>query len=228
MRSISKFSSLLAGLAISSSVAAAQTCLGRPYFSTGPAQVGLTADMGSGIAAYGAEAAAGVNNSFFGSASIAHARYDRGTLTAPQNSKGTRYGATGGYQWSLGGQRRTQFCPLVSGTWGSFNMSSPIALHRSEVSAGGSIGYVHPSNRGVHVVPFAGLAVARITRELRNTNGDQTNIGRDTYLPVTGGVGVHFENSFMLTGQITLPVDLDRADPMLGIRLVVPIGGNRR
>ncbi len=222
-----KFVSHALGLAASAVVLAAtasgQTCLGRPYFTTGPIQLGLTGDVGNHASSIGGEVGLGRDRSVFGQA---RAGYENGESLGfgSNDPSGATLGGTLGYQISAGSKKHAQICPYVSGERAFLDYAGGADLDRSVFQLGGSVGFVLPSNSGFHLVPFGGLAFAQMGRTFTAANGAKTELATDTYTPLTLGLGFHFENSFMFTTAITVPIDLGGGDPSLGIRMVVPVG----
>jgi hypothetical protein len=212
----------LGGLAAGS--AAAQTCLGRPYFSTGPVHVGAGADMGSDVSSIAGEVGVGANRAFFGKGSVAYTRLDRDGLLAAGDPKGATFGVLGGYQFNISRGGATQFCPTAAIEWGTLDFSGGPELERSLLTVGGSIGWVHERNSGLHLVPFAGAAIGQLSRSFNDGDEDELDLGSETFFPVTAGLGVHFSNAFMVIGSAMFPVDLAGADPVFGVRMVLPLG----
>jgi hypothetical protein len=228
MRTTTRVLGVVAGSALCASLATAQTCLGRPYFSTAPVHVGAIADFGGDVSAIGAEAGYGAPRSFFVKGHAVRAQVDRGTVTSTTDPAGMTFNATGGTQITTGKRSRGQVCPLISGSMGDVELSNGNTLERSEFSVGGSFGFVHTSNAGFHLVPYAGLSIAQLDRRIDPPGADDIDLGTNTYYPLTGGVGLHFEDSFMVIANLTFPLELRSADPVFGVRMMVPVGGRRR
>lgn len=220
--------STLVASSLCAGVAAAQTCLGRPYFSTGPLQFGAIADFGGDVSSVGAHAAYGKPRSYFLSGHAVRAQLDRSGPASTNDPAGMTLNVTGGVQVDYGRGGRAQFCPTFSASWGNVDITPGATLRRSEIAVGGMFGYVHASNAGLHLVPYGGASIAQLDRRIEIDGGGDTNFGADLYYPVTGGVGLHFEDVFMISAQLMFPVELRGADPVFGIRMMVPVGGGRR
>ena len=228
MRVTNRVLGVAAGTALCASLASAQTCLGKPYFSTAPLHVGAIADFGGDVSAIGAEVGYGKPRSYFVKGHAVRAQINGGAVTSTTDPAGMTFNATAGLQFAFGPRSLAQFCPMVTGSMGNVELTNGNTLERTEFSVGGSFGLVHLSNAGFHLVPFAGLAVAQLDRRIDPPGAADTDLGTETYYPLTGGVGMHFENAFAVVANLTFPLELRSADPVFGIRMMVPVGGRRR
>jgi hypothetical protein len=187
--------------------------------------LGVAANVGSDISAVGAEVGVGAHDSFFGNARVTKSRFARDRLGRSRDPQGSTIGLRGGYQMSFGSRVATQFCPTVSAEWGRLDVVPGEHLRRSEVIVGGTLGWAPLTNTGVHFVPFVGAGVAYLDRTLERASASDIKFASRTYYPVTAGLGLHFDRTFMLVGDVTIPAELPGADPSFGIRMVVPVGG---
>jgi hypothetical protein len=219
MGSITRIAGLAAFAFGAVAPAGAQTCLGRPYFSTGHIQLGAVGQIGGHMQTIGGELGFGRDRSVFGIVNVGHQSVD----AVFEDPSGITFGGMLGYQISAGS--KMQFCPVVSGDRASLDFGDDATLKRSTVMVGGSLGFVLPSNSGFHVVPYAGLGVAQLSQDFENVVGGDATLGTDTYAPVTLGIGLHFERAVMIIPQLTIPVDLGSTDPWLTVRVVFPFGG---
>ena len=227
MKPITRNSAILAASTLLAGTSAAQVCLGRPHFSTGPVQLGIATNVGNDISSVGAEMGFGVDRSFFGMGRVSQSRFGRDRLGRPNDPEGTTIGLQGGYQVSFGQRMATQFCPMVSAEWGRLDVVPGEHLRRSEIIVGGNIGWAPATNSGTHVVPFVGAGVAYLDRTRERALDPDVEFAARTYYPVTAGLGLHFDRAFMLVGNVTIPVNLAGADPVFGLRMIVPTGRGR-
>lgn len=226
MRGIMRVAGVLATSALVAGGAKAQTCLGRPFFSTGPIQVGAGANMSSSARGVGADVTLGQDRSVFGRMGIAHASQDA-DRTGPTRA-GTEMNATVGYQKNMTGPMHAQFCPYASyGQRGldANGVTPDRTFSQSDMNLGASVGWVIPHRGTVHVVPFAGLAYAHSSGTVALGGTTQQRL-HDDYLPGTVGVGVHVADRWMVTGQATVPFYSNR-DPMFRASVILPTGRNR-
>ena len=226
MRHIIRVAGVLATSALVSGGARAQTCLGRPFFSTGPVQVGAGANMSSGAHAIGADLTLGQDKSVFGRMGMAHASQN-GDGIGPSRA-GTEMNATVGYQKNMKGRQHAQVCPFASYDQRGLDadgFTPSRAYSQSEVDLGASVGWVIPHKGTVHLVPFAGLAYAH-TGGTITQGGATQHLAHDDYLPGTVGVGVHVADRWMVTGQLMVPFYSNR-DPAFRASVILPTGRNR-
>src|SRR6185436_4434209 len=160
MRAISRLAGAVGATVLLTGVANGQTCIGRPYFSTGPVQVGAGADLGNGVQAYGIDVGLGADRSAFGRLGVARAMEGQDAL-GPSRS-GTLVNGSVGWQADVAAKRHLQVCPYASYEYQTmeWNRSDPLDRNyrRTDVSAGASIGMVTPHNTSrIHWVPFAGM-----------------------------------------------------------------------
>jgi hypothetical protein len=226
MRTITRTLSLAAGAAFCAGAVHAQTCLGRPIYSTAPMQLGARVDLGREANMVGAEFGFGSPRGGFALVNAARATASTTNEFLRDGNSGFSYGGTLGYQADIGVRTVTQLCPYVSYDRANFDVSAPNGtLRRSELNAGMNIGWVFPVNSDVHLVPFAGLAYGRVDRSL-DVTGTEPNrdLGGKTYTPGTLGLGVHLRSDAMLIGQTQIPFGLSNANPSWGFKAVFPIG----
>ncbi|HKS05887.1 MAG TPA: hypothetical protein VJR92_06205 [Gemmatimonadaceae bacterium] len=190
--------------------------------------VGAIADFGGDVSAIGVEGGYGKARSYFVKGHAVRAQVNGGAVTSTTDPAGMTFNATGGMQFAFGKRSHGQFCPLVTGSMGNVELTNGNTLERSEIGVGGSFGFVHTSNAGFHLVPYVGLSVAQLDRRIDPPGAADVNLGTETYYPLTGGVGMHFENSFAVIANLTFPLELPSADPVFGLRMTVPVGGRRR
>ena len=224
---IMKVAGVLATSALVAGAAEAQTCLGRPFFSTGPVQVGAGADMSSGTRAIGADVTVGQDKSIFGRMGIAHASQDRDGVGP--NRAGTEMNATVGYQKNMTGPAHAQVCPYVSYDQRGLDadgLTPTRTYSQSEMNVGASVGWILPHKGTVHVVPFAGLAYAHTGGTVAQAGTTQLRLAHDEYLPGTFGAGIHVADRWMVTGQATVPFYSNR-DPVFRASVILPTGRNR-
>jgi hypothetical protein len=200
---------------------AAQTCLGRPFFSSGYIQIGGGLQIGNNSTVISGEIAVGRDRSFFVQGNVAHETLDVGGGFSDPNGLG--FGVAAGYQIPSG---RMQLCPFIAARTASLEFSGDVELERSLIQGGLMLGLAKPAGSGFHFVPFGGLAVAQLSSDFE---GEETELsfGTDTYFPLTVGLGMHFSRSFALVGDVTIPIDLGSTRPIIGIRAVFPFGGRQ-
>lgn len=227
---IMKVAGVLATSALVAGAAKAQTCLGRPFFSTGPVQVGAGANMSSGSRALGVDLTLGQDKSFFGRMGMARASQDRDGI-GPDRA-GTEFNGTVGYQANVkGSAHHTQVCPYASYDQRGLDtdgLTPQRTFSQSEVSVGTSVGWILPHKGVVHVVPFAGLAYARTNGAIAQNGTTQTRLAYEEYLPGTFGAGIHVADRWMVTGQAMVPFGSRNSDPVFRASVILPTGRNRQ
>jgi hypothetical protein len=209
--------SLLAG-----SDLAAQTCLGRPFFSTGHIQLGAGISIGNDVTALGGEIAVGKDRSFFVQGTISHETLD--SFGFGDDPSGIMFGGGVGYQIPSG---RVQLCPFVSGRTGTLDLPGDGEMKRSQIQFVLMVGQAKPAGSGFHFVPFGGFGLAQLSTDFEGPDESDVSFGTDTYFPLILGLGMHFSRSFALVGDVTIPIDLGSTRPTVGIRGVFPFGGRQ-
>lgn len=209
----------LASLVCFAGNATAQTCLGRPYFSTGHIQLSGGAQFGNHATVVGGGVAVGKDRSFFVQGNVDHMSVDIGGLR--NDPDGFIFRGAVGYQTYTG---RTQICPILSGSTGKLDLPGDADLERSELELGVMLGAAPREANGFHFVPFGGLAVSQLHREV-DDDDSEVSFGTDTYFPLTLGLGMHFNRKFAVVTDVRIPLDLGNGNPSLGIRAVFPVGG---
>jgi hypothetical protein len=186
-------------------------------------QVDATAGFGRDTRSVGANFRVGVDRGVYAGLGLAHLTEDpRGT----NSPAGPAVSGRLGYQLNAGTRTTTQFCPVVAFERRSLEFDRPderADLRRTDVSAGMTVGFIVPANADVHFVPFGGLSVARRTGSIAE-GSDRLTLERETYTPGRFGLGVHFANTWMVTGDVMVPFGLDFADPVYALSVVLPFG----
>jgi hypothetical protein len=227
MRSAVKLLGALAATGMLAGSVGAQTCLGRPYFSTGPLHADAGMKLGGGMRTFGAGLYAGADRAFFGGFGVAHV--DEADGRGINSASGSAISGRVGYQADLATRTTIQVCPLVAFErefLDNNSLNGDVQERANVASAGASLGWVIPVDRNVHFVPFAGLAYAKRTGRLEIGN-DRVRLPSETYTPGTFGVGMHFGRRWMLTGDVVVPFGLEGSDPVYALRAVVPFGRSR-
>jgi hypothetical protein len=224
MRATTRLLSVLAATGLVAGSLHAQTCSGRPYFSTGPIQVDGGVALGKSMRSYGAAFEVGVDRGAFGGLGLAHMTEDNGlALNSPSGSSLT---GSIGYQLNVKTNARIQVCPVASFERRSLDYGSttqPVTVRRTELAAGGTVGFVLPSNRGVHLVPFAGIRYAE-RRGSFAVGTNRSDLADVSYTPGVFGLGLHVRDKYMFTGHVMVPFGMNDADPVYGLSLVLPLG----
>lgn len=227
MRSMKSLVGVLAATGLLAGSIGAQTCLGRPYFSTGPLQADAGVGLGKNMRTFGGSLNVGVDRAFFGGIGLAHV--DDGSGDGVNSPSGSALDGRIGYQANLRTRSTVQVCPIASFErqhldYNSLNDNAD--LRTTVATAGASLGFVVPVNHTVHFVPFAGLALAKRTGSF-DVAGVHTRVPAETYTPGTFGLGVHFGRNWMLTGDVMVPFGLESDDPVFGLTAVLPFGRSR-
>ena len=224
MRSMKSLVGVLAATGLLAGSIGAQTCLGRPYFSTGPLQADAGFGIGKSMRTFGGSLNVGVDRGFFGGIGLAHVDDASGTgLNSPD---GSALNGRIGYQANLRTRSTVQVCPIAAFERQHLEfeaLNNDADLRTTVASAGASLGFVVPVNRTVHFVPFAGLAFAKRTGTFE-VGGINSRVPSETYTPGTFGLGVHFGRNWMLTGDVMVPFGLESEDPVFGLTAVLPFG----
>jgi len=209
-----KLAVMLALLAVTRSVAVAQTCTGLASYSTGPIQVAGHGSVvtGGGAHQVGASLGYGRPGSVFADASVAR--------TSADNVDGyLSYGADIGYQMKFA---LAQICPVASYTITDGPDAFGINNSAQTATIGLAMGMGVGTSR-LRIVPTGGIHLQYVRAKAEDGLGNSAT-GSDAYGLAVLGVGVVF-NSMSIRPDVTIPLGLTGADPAVGLTVGFNFGG---
>ncbi len=201
----------------------AQSCLGLPSFSRGPANFRATYEDGNGASQIGAGLQLG-GRTTFGGVTLAKTSFD----TYDESALGLSVNL--GTQIPLGAESRTAVCPLIEGGLGfgpDFQyFGSDYELRSRSIFAGVAIGTSIGNTPDFKVLPNAAIGFAYGGTKI-TVDGDELATGTDSYGTFRGGLGFLMGGRFALTPFVSVPIGLDGSDPSYGIFASIALGSRR-
>jgi hypothetical protein len=201
-----------------SSVAVAQTCIGRPDLTVMRGSLGAEAQFADDVTAY--EGRVGLNNrQSFGNLSAGYVSLDNA-----DNVNATTFGVDVGVERHLGTSRRVHVCPIVAVAYQNGPNIGADKASGFSGSLSGALGISFPLTPTVSFVPFAsaGLLSVRSRYESSGLSMSETETGG--LLGV--GASFRFNSIFALTPSVAIPVGFDDSDTIFS--LGATIGFRRR
>lgn len=215
---MNKFRLLAAVVAMSTtaaSVAAAQTCIGRPDLTVMRSSLGATVQLADDVTAYSGRV--GVNsNTSFGGLSIGTVSFDG----ADDNA--TTFGADLGVERHFGSSQGVHVCPILALSF----QNGPDVGNTERSAFGGSLsaafGASFPMTEEVSFVPFASVGVLSQRFTVERNDDEDSNTETGGQLGV--GASFRFNSTFALTPSVVVPIGIDGADTVFSLGATLGFG----
>lgn len=213
---------LIAGLLLlAAAPIEAQICLGTPSFSAGPVRLGVGAEFGDDVSAFGGEIAAGQPAGAFGAL-----RVSRLTLDFEGDSESaSMVGVNVGYSIALNPANTLSLCPIAA-----FNYLSGPSFEAEGVSVdissrafggGAAIGGSIVASPTMSLVPFASFAYFSETATVEASDGIDSieEDVSDTYGVASLGAGFVFNKTITIRPSVAIPVGVEDGKASFAIAL---------
>lgn len=198
----------VAGMALCSTIAAAQVCQGDLSFRNSSTHVGAALGMSDNSTSFGGGLSFGHAKGWYGGGSLGMSNYDN------VDGHALAVGGAVGYIMPSAKNQRWQMCPAASLSLG-FGPNSDVAgtstkLSTQTAALGVSLGTVYPMSKKVNLLPFGSASFAH-TRASLKVNGASAS-GSDNYLLLGAGAGFQLSPSLVVRPAISLAAGSEAAD----------------
>lgn len=199
--------SIVAGLAVCTTVASAQLCQGDLSFRNSSTHVGGSIGMSNNTTSFGGGLTFGHTKGWFGGGSLGMSTYD------PDGSS-VAVGGGVGYIMPMAKGAKWQMCPgatLSLGFGPNFDVGGTTTKVSTQTAAlGVSLGTSVPMSKSVNLLPFGSVAFGT-TRASIKTNGNSAS-ANDSYLLLGFGAGFQLSPSLVIRPALSLAAGSDAAD----------------
>jgi subtilisin family serine protease len=199
---------VVAGMALCTTVAAAQVCQGDLSFRNSSTHVGASLGLSDNSTSFGGGLSFGHAKGWFGGGSLGMSTFDNvdGHALAVGGGIGYIMPQAKGQAW--------QMCPgatLSLGFGPNFDVGGNSTHFSSQTAAlGVSMGTVYPMSKKVNLLPFGSASFAH-TRAAVKVNGASTS-GSDSYLLLGFGAGFQLSPSLVVRPAMSLAAGSEAAD----------------
>ena len=198
--------SIVAGLAVCTTGAAAQLCQGDLSFRNASTHVGANLGMSNNTTTFGGGLTYGHTKGWFGGGSLGMATYD------PDGSS-VAVGGGIGYIMPMAKNAKWQMCPgaTLSLGFGPNNVAGTTSKISTQTAAlGVSLGTSVPMSKKINLLPFGSAAFAH-TRASISANGNSAT-ANDSYLLLGFGAGFQLSPSLVVRPALSLAAGSEAAD----------------
>jgi hypothetical protein len=202
------------------SIAAAQTCVGMPSFTSGHMQVAGGGAFTDGVNSFGASLGYGVPAGLYGKAGLGTTDYDG------LDGSSFDLNLSGGYQTTMGRRHDVAVCPVANFSYGSGPNDiggSGVDMSSTSIGFGFMAGKVLGRNPRMQFIPNAGLGFAYSKIKLEDSAGGSVD-GSDSYALATMGVGLLFNSSVSVNPSLSFPIGQEGGDPVFGLGVALNFG----
>ena len=198
----------VAGMALCTSVAAAQVCQGDLSFRSSSTHVGAALGMSDNTTSLGGGLTFGHAKGWYGGGSLGMSSYDN------VDGHSIAVGGGVGYIMPSAKNQRWQMCPgatLSLGFGPNFDVGGTSTHLSTQTAAlGVSLGTVYPMSKRVNLLPFGSASFAH-TRAAVKVNGASAS-GSDNYLLLGMGAGFQLSPSLVVRPALSLAAGSELAD----------------
>ena len=204
--------SLALPLALLTTKAAAQTCVGMPSFASGQMQIAGGGTFADGGSSFGGTFGYGTPKGLYGKAGIGTTQYDAFDGSSFDVNLG------GGYQIPLQTSGTAELCPIANLSLGSGPndvFGAGVDMSSRTFALGATVGARVGHSTQVRILPNASFQFANTRVSV--DDGTDSVADSESYGLLTLGTGFVFSSRFSVNPSISIPVGLDGSSASFGL-----------